>query len=72
MYRAAVVYEQVEEELSWLVGSDQRLLNLFTWQDEVNAEVGVGKERTSLVSTSSLAELHRFAMNFLLMRKRKR
>ena len=30
------------------------------------------KERTSLVSTPSLAELYRFAMNFLLVRKRKR
>ena len=32
----------------------------------------VVKERTSLVSTPSLAELYRFAMNFLLVRKRKR
>ena len=32
----------------------------------------VGKERTSLVSTPSLAELYKFAMNFLLVRKRKR
>ena len=32
----------------------------------------VGKERTSVVSTPSLAELRRFSMNFLLMRKRKR
>ena len=30
------------------------------------------KERTSLVSTPSLAELYRFAMNFLLVKKRKR
>ena len=34
--------------------------------------VAVVKERTSLVSTPSLAELYRFAMNFLLVRKRKR
>ena len=32
----------------------------------------MGKERTSLVSTPSLAELYRFAMNFLSVRKRKR
>ena len=32
----------------------------------------VGKERTSLVSTPSSAELYRFAMNFLSVRKRKR
>ena len=32
----------------------------------------VGKERTSVVSTPSLAELYRFAMNFFLVRKRKR
>ena len=32
----------------------------------------VGEERTSVVSTPSLAELYKFAMNFLLVRKRKR
>ena len=32
----------------------------------------VVKERTSVVSTPSLAELYRFAMNFLLVRKRKK
>ena len=32
----------------------------------------VEKERTSVVSTPSLAELFRFSMNFLLVRKRKR
>ena len=32
----------------------------------------VGKEKTSLVSTPSLAELYRFAMNFMLVRKKKR
>ena len=32
----------------------------------------MGKERTSVVSTPSLAELYRFAMNFLLVRKRKK
>ena len=39
VYRAAVVFEQMEE-ITWLVGSDRWLLNLFTWQDDVNAEVG--------------------------------
>ena len=34
--------------------------------------VHVGKERTSLVSTPSLAELYKFAKNFLLVKKRKR
>ena len=34
--------------------------------------VHVVKERTSVVSTPSLAELCRFAMNFLLTRKRRR
>ena len=38
----------------------------------INGTFGVGKERTSVVSTPSLAELYRFAMNFLLVRKRNR
>ena len=40
--------------------------------DAVDDSADVGKERTSVVSTPSLAELYKFAMNFLLVRKRKR
>ena len=36
-----------------------------------HSKVGVVKERTSVVSTPSLAELYKFAMNFLLVKKRK-
>ena len=32
----------------------------------------VGKERTAVASTPSLAELYRFAMNFLSMRKKRK
>ena len=47
VYRAAAVYEQIEEYLSWLVGRDQWMLSLFAWQDNVNAEVGKAWQMSS-------------------------
>ena len=43
-----------------------------SWKSWALGSQPVGKERTSLVSTPPLAELYSFAMNFLLVRKRKR
>ena len=49
-----------------------QVVPLLSWNLGAVHIVSVVKERTSLVSTPSLAELYRFAMNFLLERKMKR